>query len=303
MVIAPVWSNNLPLAAAIIAAVLYQLGGRQQQSLLLISTSGVSRMRSIRRRWRTIAFYAALIAMVFALQPPMDVWADTWFWAHMIQHELVLVVAAPLLIIAAPWLRLWSGFPLGFRRAVARSVIQDARAGPLRTLSHVLGSPSVAWLLFNVILIGWHIPYLYDAAVQNQVVHDVEHAMYLGFALMFWGQLIDSPPFRSQLDYMRRFFYLGASMFPSWILALVMVFSGAPLYPAYVIIESGAGGPGIMADQQLGGAIMWMIGSIPMAIAGFWLIYQWVATTQDPAPRRRRHTSDAVAAVEQPPLS
>lgn len=300
MVIAPVWSDNLPLAAALVAGILYWLGGRQQQ-LLLISPTGVSRMRSIRRRWRSIAFYAALAVMVFALQPPMDGWADDWFWAHMVQHELILTVAAPLLIIAAPWLRLWSAFRLRFRRVVAKSVVQDRWAGPLRTVSHVLGSPPVAWILFNAILIGWHIPFLYDAAVQNQVIHDVEHATYLLFALMFWGQLVDSAPFRSQLDYMHRFFYLGGSMFPSWILALIMVFSGAPLYPFYVTVELGSGGPGIMADQQIGGAIMWMIGSIPMAIAGFWLIYQWVATTQDPQPARRRRVSEAVAVAEQSP--
>jgi putative membrane protein len=301
MIISPVWSDNFPLVAAIVAAVLYQLGGRQQ-GLLLISSAGVSRLRSIRRRWRSIAFYAALAVMVFALQPPMDGWADDLFWAHMIQHQLVLMVAAPLLIIAAPWLRIWSGFPLRFRRPLARSVLQDPWAAPLRTLGHVLGSPQVAWVLFNAILIGWHIPYLYDAAVSNQVVHDAEHATFLLFALVFWGQLIDSSPFRSRLDYMHRFFYMAASMFPSWILALVMVFSGAPLYPVYVVIEAARGGPGVLADQQIGGAIMWMVGSIPMAITGFWLIYQWVATTQEPQPQRRRRPAADVVAVSEPPV-
>ncbi|MGH7904048.1 MAG: cytochrome c oxidase assembly protein [Candidatus Dormibacteraceae bacterium] len=292
MIIAPDWYDNLPLVGVLVAAVLYELGGRQR--LVLISRSGTRRVHSPVRRWRTAAFYAGLVSIVVALQPPMDGWADSMFWAHMIQHMLLLVVAAPFFVIAAPWMRLWSGFPLAFRRPVARAVVQSARAAPLRAAGRFVVSPPAAWVLFNAILIGWHVPFLYDRALQNQALHSLEHTSFLLFAVIFWAQLIDSSPFHARLDYAHRFFYMAASMFPSWLLALVMVFSGTPLYPAYAIRESSPSGLGVMADQQMGGAIMWMIGSIPFAIMGFCLIYKWVETSMDGTAqhgRRRRRVA------------
>jgi cytochrome c oxidase assembly factor CtaG len=291
VIFSPVPVDNLPICLAALAGVLFWVGGRQR--LMLISTAGVRPARSRRRTWRAIAFYTALVVTVFALQPPMDGWADSLFWAHLVQHQLLIMVAAPLLVISAPWIRLWSGFPLGFRRVVARGVVQGEWARPLRATAHTLGSPAVAWVLFNVVIIGWHVPTLYDAALANQPLHDAEHLTFVLFGVLFWAQLFDSPPFRARLDYMGRFFYLAASMFPSWMLAIIMVFSGAPLYPFYVVIESGHSGIGALADQQISGAIMWMLGSIPMAITGFWLIYQWVATSENPARRGHRRVSVA----------
>ncbi|MGA8016175.1 MAG: cytochrome c oxidase assembly protein [Candidatus Dormiibacterota bacterium] len=286
MIFFPNWYDNIPFYAAIVAALLYYLGGRQR--LQLISRSGVRPARSTKRAWRSACFYSALVILVFALQPPLDGWADSLLWVHMIQHELLLMVAAPLLVIAAPWLRIWAGFSLALRRPVARSVVQGGWARPLRGLARWLGLPVVAWTLFNVVMIGWHVPLFYDAAVQNQPIHDSEHLSFLLVGLLFWGQLFDSPPFHSRLDYMHRFFFMATSMFPSWVLALILVFSGAPLYPVYVVLESGHSGLGALADQELAGGIMWMIGSIPMAISGFWLIYQWASDAQEPGARRRR---------------
>lgn len=285
MLIAPAWYDNIPLVGVVVAALLYELGGRQR--LFLVSEAGVKRARSSRRQWQSLAFYAGLVTIVAALQPPMDGWADSLFWVHMIQHMMLLMLAAPLFIISAPWMRIWSGFPLAFRRPVARSMLQDRWSAPVRAVARFVGGPIAAWLLFNFVLIGWHVPYLYDLAVQNQLVHDLEHFTFLVFGIIFWGQLIDSAPFHSRLDYMRRFFYLAACMFPSWILALIMVFSGTPLYPAYVIKESSPSGLGPLVDQQMAGAVMWMIGSIPFAITGFWLIYMWVSSTQEPDAGRR----------------
>ena len=300
MIFSPVLADNIPIYLAAIAGVLFWAGGRQR--LMLISTAGVKPARSRRRTLRSIAFYSALVVTVFALQPPMDGWSDSLFWVHMVQHQLLIMVAAPLLVISAPWIRMWSGFPLGFRRVVARAVVRGEWARPLRVSAHTLATPAVAWVLFNADLIGWHVPALYDAAVSNQLVHDVEHLTFVAFGILFWAQLIDSPPFRSRLDYMRRFFYLAASMFPSWVLAIIMVFSGAPLYPIYAVIEAGHHGIGVMSDQQISGAIMWMLGSIPMAITGFWLIYQWVASTEEPKLRRgRRRVSNVVLAEDSGP--
>jgi putative membrane protein len=298
MIFSPSLVDNLPFLLAAVAAGLFWIGGRQR--LMLISTAGVKPARSSRRTWRAIAFYSALVITVFALQPPMDGWADSLFWVHMVQHQLLLMASAPLLVISAPWIRLWSGFPLGFRRVVARGVVLGDWARPIRASAHAIGNPIAAWILFNAVIIGWHVPTLYDAAVANQLVHDLEHLTYLVFGILFWGQLIDSTPFRARLDYMHRFFYLAASMFPSWVLAIIMVFSGAPLYPAYVVIESGQSGVGVLTDQQVGGAIMWMVGSIPMAITGFWLIYQWVASSEEPGRLRGRRRVSAVGLAEEP---
>src|SRR5881227_1299708 len=103
----------------------------------------------------------------------------------MIQHILLLVVAPPLLALARPWNRMWHGMPLGFRRPVARAVAQSPRLSPLRRAASVLQDPLPSWLLFNVTLVAWHIPAAYDATLNSQFIHALEHATFFGTALLF----------------------------------------------------------------------------------------------------------------------
>jgi cytochrome c oxidase assembly factor CtaG len=239
-----------------------------------------------------------MAAIVVALQPPLDPLVGVFLWAHMVQHLLLLGVAAPLMVAAAPWLRIWRGLPLGWRRGLARAVVLGRWAAPLRAVGTFLGRPGEAWLVFTVTLVAWHLPWLYDLALRNQAVHDLEHLSFLGLAILFWAMVIDSPPFRSQLDQLHRVAFVLAAMVVSWGLAVVLVFATVPIYSYYAalattphliagaLVYTDPGGLTAVADQELAGGIMWVPGSIPFSVAIFVFLYRWL---DDGGPAVRGH--------------
>ena len=291
MLVAPHWQANLPLAGVVVALGLYVLGGRR-----LARAAGPHRRAS--QRWRAVGFVSALAAVVVALQPPLDSLVGVFLWAHMVQHLLLIGVAAPLMVAAAPWFQVWRGLPLGWRRGLARTVVTGRWSAPLRAVARFLGRPGEAWLVFTLSLLAWHVPWLYDLALRNQVVHDLEHLSFLGFAILFWAMVIDTPPFRSPLTQLQRVGFLLGAMVVSWVLALVLVFSAVPIYSYYAavattphlvagtLVFTDPGGLTALADQELAGGIMWVPGSIPFSVGIFVFLYRWLDDGR-PAVRAR----------------
>jgi putative membrane protein len=269
------------------SAVWYWIGSRRRPRLRVISR----RRRSPRHLWRPLAFYAGLVATALALLGPVERLSDSLLWAHMLQHLLLMLVAAPLLVLGAPWLPLWRPLPLTFRRRVASAVVRGPRCAPVRAAARWLALPVVAWVLFNGDLALWHVPALYDLTLRNEGVHYVEHATFLGLAMLFWAQVADSPPFHSRLDDIRRVLYLTAGATASWLLAVVLALSPTPLYSAYSSIHPRPEGLSVLTDQQLAAGTMWGPGSVPYAIGVFWLLYTWLA---EEGGRRRRPPRRAV---------
>jgi cytochrome c oxidase assembly factor CtaG len=269
-----------PFFLALGAAVLYWLGGRRQAR---------GRREDPDERLRSAAFYAGLLTIVVALDPPLDDLADKLFLAHMTQHLILLMVAPPLIVFSAPWLRLWRPLPLGFRRTVAKSVVRGRSAAPLRALGRLLSRPVPAWIAFNGLLVAWHVPALYDLTLSSAAVHDLEHATFLVAGVLFWLQVIDSKPVRARLGYGARAVYLTAALLVSWVLALVLAFASSPLYHAYAQLPRRPGGLSAIADQQLAAGMMWVPGSIPFTIAIVWALYRWLEPTADPAVAARRN--------------
>jgi putative membrane protein len=246
--------------------------------LILIAVSLLLYVRGMRRTrrlqpWRTAAFAGALITLFLALEQPLDGQVDHHLWAHMSQHVLLMAVAAPLLVLGAPWMQIWRGFPLGFRRPVARTVLTSPGWAPVRSLCRLVARPWVAWALFNASIAVWHIPRMYDAALSNQGVHYLEHLSFLLLGVLFWAQVADSPPFHARLDFPHRVGYVVLGAAASWVLAVVLALAPTPIYPAY----AHAHGMSPLADQQLAAGVMWGLGSIPFAIAIFVLLYRWLA--------------------------
>jgi putative membrane protein len=257
------WTGGPAFAWVVGAAILYWLGGR-----------GAGRSRSA--GWRTACFVAGLATIVVALDSPVDELAEELLWVHMVQHILLLVVAPPLLALARPWNRMWHGLPLRLRRRTARAVTQSPRLAPVRAAGRVLQDPIVAWLVFNVTFLAWHLPAAYDATLEHPFVHALEHATFFGTALLFWTRVIDSPPWRSPLAEVPRAVYLGLAMVVSWMLAIAFAVSTSPVYAPYADEATRPGGLTALADQQLAAGIMWVPGSIPMTIAILFIVYRWL---------------------------
>jgi len=271
------WTGGPAFAWVVGAALLYCLGGPHS-----------AHPRSGPDRWRTASFVAGLATIVVALDSPIDDLAEELLWVHMVQHILLLVVAPPLLAVARPWNRMWHGFPLGFRRRTARTVTQSPRLAPLRRAAGIFQDPLPSWLAFNVTFLAWHLPAAYDATLQSQFVHALEHAMFFGTALLFWTRVIDSPPWRSPLADVPRAIYVGLAMVVSWMLAIAFAVSTAPVYAPYAAQASRPGGITALADQQLAAGVMWVPGSIPFTIAILFVIYRWLQPKRLREPSRER---------------
>jgi putative membrane protein len=235
--------------------------------------------------WRPLAFYCGLLAIVVALVP-LDHAADELFWAHMVQHVLLMLVAAPLLVLGAPWLPFWRPLPLRFRRAVARSLVKSPRLGWLRAFARTLSRPIVAWILFNGDLLLWHVPWFFNLTLASPAIHYAEHASFVAFGMLFWAQVIDSPPFHCRLDHLRRAMYVTAGATASWLLAVVLALAPSPLYSAYTSLPSRPGGISALTDQQLAGGVMWGPGSITYGLIVFWAIYRWLGEEELKSTRR-----------------
>jgi cytochrome c oxidase assembly factor CtaG len=270
------WSLNPPLVLTLVLGALYALGSSR--------TVTPARTRGLQRR-RAACFYASLATLAIALSSPIDALSDQLFWAHMLQHVLLIAVAAPLLVLSAPWIRLWRSLPLSGRRWIARGVAQGPRAAPLRALGRALGTPSVTFVLFSVVLLTWHVPALFDATLRSEALHALEHTLFLVTAVMLFKQVLASPPLHARLSAPARALYTVGAMVVTWVLAVVLALEQHPLYGFYAHLPSRPGGISALADQQLAAGIMWVPGSITFVIVIFAYVHRWLAPAPSHTPR------------------
>ncbi|MBV8218979.1 MAG: cytochrome c oxidase assembly protein [Solirubrobacterales bacterium] len=261
--------DYLPLVLVLAAFVLHVLGERRAVVL-------TGRPRDRTARQRALMFYAALAVIVVALESPIDSLSDQLFWVHMIQHLLLLVAAAPLIVLARPWMSIWRPLPLSLRRALARTAVRSRWFAPLRALAHLVTQPVAAWVIFNVNLVLWHMPGPYDATLESTSVHVLEHTTFLVLGILFWAQVAAYPPARTHLSYGQRIAYLAAAAIPNIGLSMFLAYAQHPLYSHYAALAHRPGGISALTDQQIGAGFMWTAGDLPFAIAIGLLAHRWL---------------------------
>lgn len=227
------------------------------------------------RTWREVAFWAGLASLLLALNSPLEYLARQLFWAHMVQHLVLITVSAPLLALAAPALPMWRGMPRALRRPLARVAVRHPALSPARALVRQLGRPLPAWVLATANLWLWHWTPLYDLTLRNHLVHHLEHALFLGTGALLWMQVIDQSPFKGSLSRIQRTAYLFATTIQSWVLAGVLAFSPFAFY-AYAQLPARPGGLTALGDQQVGAGMMWVPGSVSYSIAIIALLLLWL---------------------------
>ncbi len=218
-------------------------------------------------RWRDAAFLGGLATLVLALTSPVEAYEGQLFSVHMLQHMLIQLVAAPLLLLGAPaTLALRAASPSV--RRVLLAVLHS------RAVS-ILSFPLLAWVLFAAVNWGWHFSTLYDQALEVPWLHDLQHATFLGAALLFWWPVVAADPARWRLPYPARLFYLFLAMPQNSFLGIALMSAPPSLYPHY-LSNLRPWGPTPVADQGIGGMLMWVGGDVVFLVAMGLVVAAWV---------------------------
>jgi putative membrane protein len=237
---------TLPLLAA---AVLYGAGSfRLWQRARVVRT---------RRVWRSLSYVAGWLSLAAALVSPLHVLGEQVFTAHMIEHEVVMTIAAPLLVLARPGGTFLWAFPAGIRHRLGRLV----RAGVVRRGWNAATQPLTATLLHGVAIWIWHVPRFFDAAVTITLAHRLQHLSFLVTAVLFWWAMAwRAAPAVAAAD-------VFMTMIHTALLGALMTFAPIVLYGVQTT-HSTRWGLTPLEDQQLAGLVMWVpIGTIYAAAA------------------------------------
>src|SRR6266516_3210590 len=205
------------------------------------------------------AFLVGIFIMFLALVSPLDELGDSYlFSAHMVQHLCLTILGPPLLLLGTPeWM---------VKPALRNKVIFK--------VAKVLTYPVVAFVLYNADFWLWHAPPLYNATLENQTIHILEHLTFIVFGLLYWWPIFSPSKDLPRLPFGGQILYLFLSGMPSVLLGAGLTFS-PPLYAPYIAAPR-VWGISAATDQQLGGLIMWVPVSILYIIIMSVLFIHWM---------------------------
>ena len=238
---------------------------------------------------RSVAFAAGLLALAVALLSGVDRYDTTLFSIHMVQHVLLTLVAAPLIALAAPiTLVLRVASPETRRRWVLP--ILHAR------LVRILAFPVVAWLIFAGVMWVSHFSALFDAALEDPLVHDLEHVLFLGAALLFWWPAVALDPAPWRMPHPARALYVFLQMPQNTFLAVVLLNASTVLYAHYATLQRNWG-PTPLADQQAAAGIMWLAGDAIFLVAVMAIVAGWMRAEARATSRTDRRAAAELADI------
>jgi putative membrane protein len=223
------------------------------------------------------AFATGWLTLVLALVTPLDPLGSVLFSAHMVQHELLMLVAAPLLVVGRP-LALWVwALPQPWRRMIGSFFHHPAWRLPWL----IVTGPLAAWLLHALALWLWHIPALFDAALNDPTVHAWQHATFLLTALLFWWSVLGAVTRKEQGLALISLF---TTMVHTGALGALLTLARTPWYAHYFGTAS-TFHIDALEDQQLGGLIMWVPAGAIYILCGLVIASKWVKPRVQRAPR------------------
>lgn len=285
------WADaGVPSKPAVVPGTLWRSWNYDFLILLNLCLLGTLYLRGIRRLWRkagagrgvarpqAAAFLCSLAILFVALISPLHALSEELVSAHMVQHMLLMVVAAPLFMLGSPGLILTWGFEPSWRPFLARWR-RWLDAG-------TVGRPASAWMVHAATLWIWHLPVAYEAAVVDPFVHDAQHLSFFGAACLFWRSLF-APVRRLQLNPLVAVIALFTTSLHAMLLGVFMALSPVIWYEAYAS-HTVVWGLTPLEDQQLAGLIMWMPACLVYPAAAVAVFGNWLATRSVIEQRRGR---------------
>ena len=234
-------------------------------------------------RGHTGAFIAGALVILIALGPPLDDWSDHYLLsAHMVQHLLLVLLAAPLLLYGTP---AWLLEPLTRNRVT-------------NTVGYWLTRPVVAYGLANAVFVLWHVPMFYDAALLSQPVHVFEHATLIGTALLAWWPVLGPLPQWPRLPLPLHSLYYFAMTLPGGIVGAFITFADPGLYSPYDTARR-IFGIDLATDQQVAGLLMWVGVSVIYLLLLTVSFFRWAARDEDKDDLVGSSARDAAVTVAQ----
>jgi putative membrane protein len=237
------------------------------------------------RRWEAACFAGGWIVVALALLSPLHDASEQLFSMHMVQHELLMAVAAPLLVLGRPMMVMLWALPARGRYAVARLT----RRASIRATWRAITRPFDAWLIHGLAIWIWHLPALFESTLHSEAIHALQHACFLGSGLLFWWSIVHGQR-RAALG--MSIVYLFTTSVHTGVLGALMTFSRVPWYPAYGN-RAALWGFTPMADQQLAGLIMWIPASLVYLVAALAIMGRWLRDSEWTVVWREHATSDA----------
>jgi len=254
-------------------------------SLTITALLFIIGLRRLKRRsirtWEALCFAGGWLALFTALVSPVHAWGQVLFSAHMSQHEILMLVAAPLLVLGRPLIAFLWALPLSWSRNLGNL----GKITWINRLWRALTIPLVAWLLHAIALWVWHIPALFDATLHSEAVHTFQHLSFLLSALLFWWALIHGR--HGAMGYGAAVLYVFTTSLHSGALGALLTIAGSVWYPSYAPLTA-SWGLTPLEDQQLGGLIMWIPAGLVYVIAGLALFAGWLREADLRATRRER---------------
>jgi len=265
------FDERLVIASLLLTAWLYARG--------VVRLWRGSRVGAGIRRWEVACFTGGWLALGVALVSPLHPWGRVLFSAHMTQHEVLMLVAAPLLVLGKPLVASLKALPPNWARRLAEAANVPAWQAFWGTITN----PLAAWLIHGLVLWMWHLPPLFQATLDNELVHALQHLSFLLSALLFWWAILQGR--QHALNYGLAVLYLFTTAIHSGLLGALLTFARTVWYPAYAG-KTESWGLTPLEDQQLGGLIMWVPACTVYIVAGLALFAAWLRESETRVLRR-----------------
>jgi cytochrome c oxidase assembly factor CtaG len=252
----------------------------------MLFTLGWWRLRQVpgprfAKGWRLAAYLSGLGLLALALLSPIDTLASYLLSMHMVQHLLLVMLVPVLLLIANPLsFTLW-GMPGAVRRRVGGLL---RRGSVLRRALTALTAPGPVWIALVVVLVGWHDPRAYDAALRSDLIHNLEHLSFFAVAMLFWWHVTGAGPrLHGSPSAGMRIALLLITVPVTMGIGIVIALSAQPIYLNYLSVPRVLG-LSVMEDQRLAGAIMWIPGSMMLILGILVLIARAIGIEERKPP-------------------
>jgi putative membrane protein len=227
--------------------------------------------------WRRVAFMSGLLSLWAAVGSPLAGMDHQLLTVHMVQHLLLMTVAAPLILLGAPVIVLMQSLPQSLRRIVLAPLL---RWPPVHGVGRIVTRPAFCWLASTVTVIGWHVPALFELGMQSEGWHEVEQASFFAAGLLFWWPVVQPWPSLTRLSRWSVPLYLFLATLPCDALSALLTFCNRVIYPHYLSAHRHLNiSP--LEDQERAGALMWVW------VTFAYLVPAAVVTIQMLSPHRR----------------